>query len=143
MNTKDAVKRTAVERARLRTMVGRGRAPARPLTRARSLLQAHPGEGGPGWTDAAIAGAMDAHPATVARVRRESVPAGLDAALARRSPDRPDPRRRAGARAAHRVARACSAPPAGRERGTWRLLATELGRLAVVEPVSSATVRRT
>jgi hypothetical protein len=41
------------------------------------------------------------------------------------------------------VALACSAPPAGRERWTLRLLATELVRLEVVETVSYETVRRT
>ena len=143
MNTKYAVKLTEVERARLRTLIGQGRAPARQLTRARILLKANQGEGGPGWTDAAIAGAMDVHSATVARVRREYVTAGLDAALERKPPDRVYPRRLDGAQEAHLVALACSAPPAGRERWTLRLLARELVRLEVVETVSHETVRRT
>jgi transposase len=143
MNTKYAVKLTEVERARLRTLIGHGRAPARQLTRARILLKANQGEGGPGWTDAAIAGALDVHPGTVARVRREYVTAGLDGTLERKTPDRLDPRRLDGAQEAHLVALACSAPPAGRERWTLRLLATELVRLEVVETVSYETVRRT
>ena len=81
--TKYAVALTEAERARLRTMVGSGTAPARTLTRARVLLKADQGEGGPGWSDAAIAGALDVHPATVARVRRQAVEDGLDTALAR------------------------------------------------------------
>ena len=143
MNTKYAVKLTEVERARLRTLIGQGTAPARQLARARILLKANQGEGGPGWTDGAIAGAMDVHPATVARVRREYVIAGLDAALERKSPDRVYPRRLDGAQEAHLVALACSPPPAGRERWTLRLLADELVRLEVVETVSYETVRRT
>jgi transposase len=143
MNTKYAVKLTEVERARLRTLIGQGRGPARQLTRARILLKANQGEGGPGWSDAAIAGAVDVHSATVARVRREYVTAGLDAALERKSPDRLYPRRLDGAQEAHLVALACSVPPAGRERWTLHLLATELVRLEVVETVSYETVRRT
>ena len=55
-NTKYAVRLSAEERAHLRTLVGRGVAPARLLTHARILLKADQGEGGAGWSDAAIAG---------------------------------------------------------------------------------------
>ena len=141
--TKYAVHLTEAERARLRTLVGRGEAPARLLAHARILLKANQGEGGAGWTDAAIAGALDVHPATVARVRRAFVEAGLDAALVRKAPDRVYERALDGAAEAHLVALACSAPPAGRERWTLRLLADELVRLEVVAAVSHETVRRT
>lgn len=141
--TKYAVSLTEAERAQLRTLVGSGIAPARTLTRARILLKANQGEGGPGWTDAAIAGALEVHPATVARVRRQCVEAGVDAALARKRPDRVYARVLDGVAEAHLVAVACSDPPAGRERWTLRLLADELVRLEVVETVSYETVRRT
>ena len=141
--TKYAVELTEAERARLRTLVGSGEAPARLLTRARVLLKANQGEGGPGWTDAAIAGALDVHPATVARVRCQFTEAGLAAALERKRPDRVYERALDGAAEARLVALACSAPPAGRERWTLRLLAGELVRLEVVEDVSRETVRRT
>jgi hypothetical protein len=137
------VELTEAERARLRTLVGSGTAPARTLTRARILLKANQGEGGPGWTDAAIAGALEAHPTTVARVRRQCVEAGLEAALARKRPDRVYERVLDGAAEAHLVAVTCSAPPAGRERWTPRLLADALVRLEVVPAVSYETVRRT
>ena len=84
--TKYAVYLTEAERAQLRTLIGSGEAPARLLTHARILLKANQGEGGPGWSDAAIAGALDLHPDTVARVRRAYVGAGLEAALARKAP---------------------------------------------------------
>jgi hypothetical protein len=141
--TKYAVTLTEAERAQLRTLIGSGEAPARMLTRARILLKANQGEGGPGWTDAAIAGALEVHPTTVARVRRAFVDAGVDAALARKRPDRVYPRVLDGAAEAHLVAVACSDPPTGRERWTLRLLADELVRLEVVEAVSYETVRRT
>jgi Homeodomain-like domain len=141
--TKYAVTLPEAERARLRTMVGGGVAPARTLTHARILLKANQGEGGPAWTDAAIAGALEVHPATVARVRRAYVEGGLDAALERKSPERVYARALDGAAEARLVALTCGGPPAGRERWTLRLLADELVRLEVVETVSYETVRRT
>jgi hypothetical protein len=130
------------QRARLRTLVGSGTAPARMLTRARILLKADRGEGGPGWADAAIAGALDVHPGTVQRVRRRFAAEGLEATLARKRPDRVDERRLDGRQEAHLVALACGEPPAGQARWSLRLLADELVRLEVVEAVSHETVRR-
>jgi hypothetical protein len=141
--TKFAVELTEDERARLRTLIGGGTAPARMLTHARILLKANQGEGGPAWADAAIAGALEIHPDTVARVRRAFVTDGLEAALNRKAPDRAYPRALDGAAEARLVALACGVPPAGRERWTLRLLADELVRLEAVESVSHETVRRT
>ena len=133
---------TEAQRAELRGLVGAGVAPARTITRARILLKADHGEGGPGWSDAAIAGALDVNPSTVLRVRRQFVTEGLAATLARKRPDRVYARALDGAAEAHLVALACSAPPAGRERWTPRLLAGELVRQEVVEAVSPETVRQ-
>ena len=131
------------QRAHLRTLVGAGTAPARLLTRARVLLKADHGEGGPGWSDAAIAGALDVHPSTVQRVRRRFAEEGLAATLARKRPDRVYERALDGRQEAHLVALACSEAPAGHARWSLRLLAGELVRLEVVEAVSHETVRRT
>ncbi len=131
------------QRARLRTLVGSGVAPARVLTRARVLLKADHGEGGAGWSDAAIAGALDVHPSTVQRIRRQFVAEGLEASLARKRPDRVYERALDGRREAHLVALACGEPPDGHARWSLRLLADELVRLEVVEAVSHETVRRT
>ena len=141
--TKYAVYLTEAERARLRTLIGSGGAPARLLTHARVLLKANQGEGGPGWSDAAIAGALEIHPDTVARVRRAYVGAGLSAALQRKAPARVYARKLDGAAGARLIAVACASPPAGRERWTLRLLADELVRLEVVDTLSHETVRRT
>jgi len=130
------------ERARLHTMIGRGVAPASALTHARILLKANKGEAGPGWTDAAIAVAVEVNPATVARIRQQYVTAGLDAALHRKPPARQYHRRLDGEQEARLVALACSAPPEGRKRWTLRLLADRLVELAVVETVSYETVRQ-
>ena len=91
----------------------------------------------------AIAGALEVHPATVARVRRAYVEDGLEAALSRKSPDRVYARALDGAAEARLVALVCGDPPEGRERWTLRLLADELVRLEVADAVSHETVRRT
>jgi len=130
------------ERARLHTMIGRGVAPASALTHARILLKANQGEAGPGWTDAAIAVAVEVNPATVARVRQHYVTAGLDAALHRKPPAREYHRRLDGEQEARLAALACSAPPEGHKRWTLRLLADRLVELEVVESVSYETVRQ-
>jgi hypothetical protein len=130
------------ERARLHTMIGRGVAPASVLTHARILLKANQGQAGPGWTDAAIAVALEVNPATVARIRQQYVTAGLDAALHRKPPARQYRRRLDGEQEACLVALACGAPPEGRKRWTLRLLAQRLVALEVIESVSYETVRQ-
>jgi transposase len=137
------VRLTAAERAVLRDEIAAGAAPARRLAHARILLKADEGPGGPAWPDARIAEALDVSVATVERVRRRYVAEGLGAALARRRPH-PVPRRKLdGAQEAHLIALACSAPPAGRERWTVRLLAERFVGLSAGESVSRETVRRT
>jgi hypothetical protein len=107
------------------------------------LLKADQGEGGPGWADPAIAGALEVCTRTVARVRQQYATAGLEAALNRRWPEREYERSLDGEAEAHLIAIACSTPPAGHQRWSLRLLAKELVRLEVVEAVSHETVRRT
>jgi hypothetical protein len=131
------------QRAHLRTLVGSGTAPARLLTRARILLKADHGEGGPGWSDAAIAGALEVNPSTVLRVRKQFVAEGLEPTLVRKRPDRVYERRLDGNQEAHLVALTCGVPPDGQARWSLRLLADELVRLEVVDTVSYETVRQT
>ncbi len=119
---------TEAQRAEVRGRVGSGVAPARMLTRARILLKADHGEGGPGWSDAAVAGALDVNPSTVLRVRRQFVAEGLEATLARKRPDRVDERALDGRQEAHLVALTCGEPPDGQARWRLRLLADELVR---------------
>ena len=119
-----------------------GSAPARALTHARILLKANQGEAGPGWTDRAIATALEIHHTTVARVRQQYAAGGLDAAVDRKAPEREYRRKLDGEQEAHLVALACSAPPEGRKRWTLRLLADRLVELEVVDAVSHETVRQ-
>ena len=142
MRTKYSVLLTEAERAWLHTVVSQGHASARRLARARTLMKANQGEAGPGWTDAAIAGALAVGLSTVARVRQRFAEAGLDAALDRKTPDREYRRKLDGEQEAHLVALACSTPPTGRKRWTLRLLAEWLVALEVVDAVSHETVRQ-
>ncbi len=143
MVTSYRIELTDDQRAQLRGLVGTGVAPARMLTRARLLLKADHGEGGPGWSDTAIAGALDINPSTVLRVRRQFVAEGLAATLERKRPDRVYPRSLDGDAEAHLIAVACGTPPDGRERWTLRLLADELVRREIVPAISYETVRQT
>jgi transposase len=129
-------------RADLHTLIGSGAAPARVTAHARVLLKANQGEAGPGWTDAAIATAVEVHPTTIARLRKTYVTEGLDAALYRQPPDRVYHRKLDGEQEAQLVALTWSTPPTGRARWSLRLLARELVRLEVVDTVSPETVRQ-
>jgi hypothetical protein len=126
-------------RAELHTLIGSGTAPARTLAHARILLKANQGEAGPGWTDAAIAAAVEVHWTTVARVRKTYVTEGLPAALYRQPPDRVYLRKLDGEQL---IALTCGTPPQGRARWSLRLLARELVQLGVVDTVAPETVRQ-
>ena len=133
---------TKAEREQLERLIAAGTAAARKLMRARILLKADQGPAGPGWGDQAIAEALEVSPVTVARVRRQYVEEGLEAALNRRPPQREYRCKLDGAQEAHLIALACSAPPEGQNRWSLRLLADKLVELEVVEDISYQTVRR-
>ncbi len=143
MNQHYPVHLTAEERRHLQQLIASGTAPARMLMHARILLKADRSPDGPGWADQAIADAVDVSQSTIARVRKQAVRDGMEAALNRRAPRRVYQRKLDGAQEAHLVALTCSDPPAGQARWTLRLLADTLVELEVVEAISYQTVRRT
>ena len=96
---------------------------------------------GPAWTDVRICEAFGVSRATVERVRRRYVEAGLDAALVRKRPP-PRPPKLDGRAEAHLIATACGTPPDGHKRWTLRLLAGRLVELEEVDTVSHETVRK-
>jgi transposase len=130
------------ERMALERLIAAGTAPARKLTHARILLKADAQPQGPGWVDERIAEAVEVSQPTVARVRRQYVEEGVEAALNRRAPRREYRRKLDGEQEARLLAVACSKPPDGEARWTLRLLADKLVELEVVEEVSYQTVRR-
>ncbi len=142
MKQRHVVRLTEAERAELEHRIAAGAAPARQLMHARILLKADRGPGGPGWVDTAIAEAVEVSQPTIARVRRQFVEAGLEAALNRRAPRRAYPRKLDGAQEAHLIALACSTPPRGHSRWSLRLLANRMVELEHTEALSYQTVRR-
>lgn len=124
------------ERTRLEALLQKGKAAARMLRRARTLLLA-----ADGFTDAAIARVLQTGHATVERTRQRFVEEGVDAALA----EKPRPGRERlldGKQEAFLVALACSPPPEGRAHWSMQLLAEQMVALGLVEALSDETVRR-
>jgi hypothetical protein len=132
---------TPADRTRLTALTTAGTAPARTLTHARILLKADQGEAGPAWPDARIAEALETSVTPIERVRRRWVTGGPDDALGRRPPRRVYQRKLDGAGEARLIALACSAPPAGQQRWSLRLLAAKLVELELVEAIAPNTVR--
>jgi transposase len=140
MNKRFVVRLSVEERQRLESLITKGKAAARKLTRARILLKADCSPLGPSWTDRQISEALDVGVITVHRVRQAFVEGGLEGVLVRR----PVPRRLRmldGEHEAHLIALACGNPPAGRRRWTLRLLAERFVGLGHVESVSHETIR--
>jgi hypothetical protein len=137
------VRLTPAERAALRALLAAGTTPARTQTHARLLLKCDAGVGGPRWSDARVAEAVEVSPRTVARVRARFAREGMAAALGRKRPARVYQRRLDSAQEARLVAIACTAPPAGHARWSLRLLSRRLVALEVVDGISPETVRAT
>lgn len=143
MKKKYPVILSETEREQLGQLIASGTAPARKLTHARILLKADQGTEGPVWVDEKVADAVEVSQPTVARVRKQYVKEGLQAALNRRPPNREYQRKLDGEQEARLIALACSEPPQGQARWSLRVLADKLVELEVVEGVSYQTVRRT
>lgn len=131
------------ERQELSTLVSKGKAAARKITRARILLLADESEAGASWSDDQIVEALDISRRTVERTREKCVESGLEAALNHKRTPRPHSKRLDGDAEARLVQLACSATPDGRERWTMQMLADKLIELEIVETVSDETVRTT
>lgn len=134
---------TTPDRDQLKRLLAAGTESARKLPHARILLKADQGPDGPGWVDHAIAEAVEVSQPTIARVRKQYVAQGPEAALNRRPPSREYVRKLDGVQEAKLLAVACGKPPTGPARWSLRLLADKLVELEIVEDsVSYQTVRR-
>lgn len=137
------VRLSGEERESLRSLVSSGKGAARMFTRARILLKADVGEGGPGWSDEKISEALDVTVQTVERVRKQLVEEGLEAVLCRRRYIQKVSRKKLdGDAEAHLIALACSETPKGYTRWSLRLLADRMVELGYVESLSHEAVRR-
>src|SRR3954452_4981890 len=137
------VRLTDEQRRDLEQAARDGRTPARKARYARLFLhadEAHP-EGR--RNDAWIAEALGMHVNTVARVRKQFVAGGADAAFGRKAREAPPvPPKIDGRVEAHLVAIHCGPPPDGQARWTLKLLAGELRARNLVTEVSIETVRK-
>ena len=144
MRKKYIVQLSPEDRERCTDLVRSGTAPARTWMHARVLLKADSGPEGPGWTDAAIAEAMEVSTVTVAKIRQRFVSEGLEATLNHyRGPNREYPHKLDGRQEAQLLALAHSAPPEGHTQWSLRLLAGKMVELEYVDSLSAMTVSRT
>lgn len=133
---------TPAERDQLHKMVNTGKAAARKLAHARILLKADQSEGGEKQKDEDIGNALSAHIRTVERVRERFVMEGFDAALKPKPASHTKPRTIDGENQARLIALVCGDPPAGRNKGTRRLLADKMVELRDVDSLSGEAVRK-
>ena len=132
------------ERDRLNALIRKGKRSAQLLTRARILLKADVSEAGEGWSDSAIAEALDTSISTVERTRRQLVEEGFEAVLTRKyNPKSARPRIFDGAAEAKLIALTLSAAPEGFVRWSLRLLEEKVVELHIVERASDNTIGRT
>ncbi len=124
------------ERSRLQSLVRRGKASVRQVTRARILLLAD--RQGP---QKQIVEALQVSRGLVQRICKRYGEEGLEAALEERP--RPGAQRKlTGRQEAVVIALACSEAPEGRSCWTMQLLADKLVEMQVVDSISDETVRR-
>lgn len=141
---KYVVKLSAEERDRLEAMVRAGKNSAQILTRARILLKADVSDAGEGWSDGAIAAALDTSINNVARTRQQLVEEGFEATLKRKyNPNSARPRIFDGAAEAKLIALTLSPAPEGFARWSLRLLEEKVVELHIVERASDNTIGRT
>ena len=138
------------DREQLIDLVRRGklekgkRPSALKLTRARLLLKADQAEGGPAYTDAAIAEALDVSPKTVFNIRQKWVELGLEQTLERRPQKTPSRQPKLDGKAeAKLIACSCGPAPEGRSKWTLQLLSDKVVELGLVDSICRETVRQT
>ena len=141
---KHVVRLSAEERALLDELIRKGKRSAQQLTRARILLKADASDAGEGWSDSAIAAALDTSIATVERTRRQLVEEGFEAVLTRKyNPKSARPRIFDGAAEAKLIALTLSPASDGFARWSLRLLEEKVVELRIVERASDNTIGRT
>ena len=137
------VKLTIEERENLLSLLKRGKASANKLMHARVLLEVDEADSAAKKkTDEEIAKQLHVSAKTVARIRKQFVEEGLEAALSRKAYLKTKENKLSGEEEAHLIAICCSSPPEGRNRWTLKLLSTRLVEMEIVDSISPATVGR-
>ncbi len=134
---------TKQERKELEALTRNGKTGAKKFIHARALLLCDAGPDGPAWTVATAAEALGVTSRTIEHLKKRFVEDGLDAALVRKTREKP-PRDVIfdGAFEARLIALACSDTPEGYQRWTVRLLADKAVELNFASSVSHMTVQR-
>ena len=141
---KYVVRLSAEEREQLNDLIRSGKRPAQLLTKARILLKADVSDAGEGWSDSAIAGALDTSIANIERTRRQLVEDGFEAVLTRKyNPNSAPPRIFDGVAEAKLIALTLSPAPEGYARWSLRLLEEKVVELNIVGKTSDNTIGRT
>ena len=141
---KYVVRLGAEERDQLNGLIRSGKRSTQLLTKARILLKADVSDAGEGWSDSAIAGALDTSVANIERTRRQLVEEGFEAVLTRKyNPNSARPRIFDGVAEAKLIALACSPAPEGYARWSLRLLEEKVVELNIVGKTSDNTIGRT
>jgi len=135
MNKKYIVELTDDERSLLQEVVKKLNGTSQKVKRANILLKAD--AGGPGWTDAKIAEALDCRTKTVENVRQRFVLEGLETTLHGKKREKPPTEKLLdGEQEAKIIAMRLGTPPAGYGKWTLRLLARKVVELEIVDAVS-------
>jgi transposase len=144
MSPRYRVTLTPEEREELETLTKRGKTQAKRFVQARALLLCDAGDNGPAWKVEDVAEALGITSRTIEHLKKRFVENGLEAAMERKSRDKP-PRdiKFDGAFEARLIALACTDAPEGRTRWTVRLLADKAVELNFAESVSPMSVQRT
>ena len=141
---KYVVRLSAEERAQLDELIRKSKRSAQLLTKARILLKADVSDAGEGWSDSAIAGALDTSIANIERTRRQLVEEGFEAVLTRKyNPNSAPPRIFDGVAEAKLIALTLSPAPQGYARWSLRLLEEKVVELNIVVKTSDNTIGRT
>ena len=141
---KYVVRLSTQERDQLNDLTRSGKRSAQLLTKARILLKADVSDAGEGWSDSAIARALDTSIANIERTRRQLVEEGFEAVLTRKyNPNSARPRIFDGVAEAKLIALACSPAPEGYARWSLRLLEEKVVELNIVGKTSDNTIGRT
>ena len=135
MRKQHVVELSETERSELEGIVTKGKAGARIIRRAHTLLLSDKGK-----TDQVIAALLHIDELTVARTRKQ----WAESHTLTDKPRQGRQRKLDGKQEALLVALACSEAPEGRTEWTMQLLADKLVAVGVVDsPISDETVRRT
>jgi hypothetical protein len=132
---------TSEERTFLLNLISKGKVAAQKLTKAHILLKSDQSEGQSTWTDQQISDAIFVRCATIERVRKTFVEAGMESTLSRKKHSCCGYQKFDGEKEAHLIALACSEPPPGEVRWTAQLLADKMVELNHFESISFDPVR--